>query len=338
MKKRIIQALLFMGLFSSCQKEDISLKNSAAKKQFDNPELASAVNAAAKTVYITGDITQNTVFSKKNNYVISKEVHVLDGVTLTIENNTNILIQNGIQPMRMLDRAALIFNTGSRMLAETVYFYACKENGTVETLANNGGVWFLGATPAEKDGVTTPTTAATHSSEFKAIAIYAYYLGNPDPNDLGLDDNSADDLDGVSVLGLSHSSWNVHAVTSQYSGDDGFDVSNSDITLQSLDIQNPIEDAINNTSSSIKIDKSLQIKMLDKKIFDRDLFDLEVDDGPAEVIMRKTCAVDVFGYFGDQVIFESEDMPPFDPCDCVIYKWKGTLKKGPARVHSITGD
>lgn len=45
------------------------------------------------------------------------------------------------------------------------------------------------------------------------------------------------------------------------------------------------------------------------EIFDRDIFDLETDDGPAFLRIAQNCLVNIDGIFGDQLTLISDDLP-----------------------------
>ena len=183
----------------------------------------------------------------------------------------------------------VIFDTGSKLEAKKVYFKAASASKHEEKIADNAGVWFLGSyRDAEKDGVSVVLEPWSQPSHFSASSIVTSYLGHGDPEtaknsaSLKKDDRDADDdVDGFSVLGVGNSEWDIKAVRSEFSGDDGFDVTNSRIDIDDLSIRNPTEDGMNISSSRVEIVKSLKIAMTNSIAPDRDLFDLEVDDGPS---------------------------------------------------------
>ena len=87
---------------------------------------------------ITKDINSSRTFVKSTTYVIKGAVRVLKNVELTIENGTTILLVNGSM------RSSLIFNTGSKLVAEHIYFRACDAAYNLVKTANNGsGFWGL---------------------------------------------------------------------------------------------------------------------------------------------------------------------------------------------------
>jgi hypothetical protein len=75
------------------------------------------------------------------------------------------------------------------------------------------------------------------------------------------------------------------------------------------------------------------------KVADRDLFDLETDDGAADDELPRGCHVRLRGVFGDQLHLTSSDMPkPVTTADNERrYAFSGTLKAD-ALIHSLTED
>ena len=266
---------------------------------------------------IAKDIDNSTTFVKSTTYVIKSAVRVLKNVELTIENGTTILLVNG--PMR----SSLIFNTGSRLVAEHVYFRACDAAYKLVKIANNGGLWFLGSSSnADKDNITVKYDVTP--SSFTAIRIFSAYLGRCDPN--------TDDIDAISVLGVGSNEWNISSVVSYYSGDDGFDVENSAITLKYLRVVEPKEDGLNITSSRVNILNSLEVDMGKSSKKDRDIFDLEPDEGQAYVRLEEGCNVNISGVFGDQLKLVSKDLP--QPEGDKYYEFNGELVNGQTYVYS----
>jgi hypothetical protein len=292
---------------------------------------------------VASDITRATTFRRGTTWVIDGEVHVRPGVTLTIEDGVTVLIRNGYRPKRTLDTSALIFDSGSRLKAATVTFAAADAQNRPTTEANNGGVFFLGtARSCSKDGISVDTSAASGRSSFIADSIIVSSLGRRDPAGGG-DGNDRDDIDAISLLGLGQTEWRVRAVRSDNSGDDGFDVTNSSVSLDRLTVVNPVEDGLNISSSTVQIRESLTVTMSPSTSPDRTLFDLEVDDGPSRVAIDRLAAVDLRGYWGspyDEVTLNSLDMPapPRRGTAAVWYVYTGTLRRGPAIVYSTRAD
>ena len=279
------------------------------------PEAARqrVIGFEAPIVIVTADIARSTTFRRGTTYVIDGEVHVRPGVTLTIEDGVTVLIRNGYRPKRTIDTSALVFDSGSKLKAATVTFGAADSQNRQTSEANNGGVFFLGTfRSCTKDGISVDTRTATGRSSFTADLINLTSLGRTDPLGGDGDDNDRDDIDAISLLGLAPTEWRVKAVRSDHSGDDGFDVTNSSISLDRLTVVNPVEDGLNITSSTVQIRQALTVAMSPSIAPDRELFDLEVDDGAAKVVIDRLAAVDLRGYWGnayDEVNLNSLDMP-----------------------------
>ncbi|MFA4924638.1 MAG: T9SS C-terminal target domain-containing protein, partial [Ignavibacteriaceae bacterium] len=71
----------------------------------------SVVNLSAQTqVEVSGDISTNTTWTANNNYLLNGFVHVVDGVTLTIEAGTTVYGKIGT-------KASLIVRKGGKLNA-----------------------------------------------------------------------------------------------------------------------------------------------------------------------------------------------------------------------------
>jgi hypothetical protein len=190
-------------------------------------------------------------------------------------------------------------------------------------VANNGGIWFLGSSSnAEKDKIAVKYNVTP--SSFQAIRIFSAYLGRCD--------STTDDIDAISVLGVGANEWNISSVVSYYSGDDGFDVENSAITLKYLRVVEPKEDGLNITSSRVNILNSLEVDMGKSGKKDRDIFDLEPDEGQTYVRLEEGCDVNISGVFGDQLKLVSGDLP--QPDGDKYYEFNGELVNGQTYVYS----
>ena len=294
----------------------------------------------AVIAHVSADITQNTVFRAGITYVITTEVHVTAGTTLTIEDGVQVLIRNGYVAGRNLTAAALVFDSGSRLRAGTVSFTASDATDRPTTTALNGGVFFCGAfRSGSMDNISSRSGVGVRNSSFVATRIDCSYLGRPDPR--GGDDDNTDDINGITVIGVGPNEWRVRHVSSTNAGDDGFCVTNSSISLASLTVVNPVEDGLNVTSSLVEVTGNCTVAMSRSTAPDRELFDLETDDGPSRVVFQRLAAIDLRGYWGDrydEVRLSSSDMPQPNPLRKEWYEYVGTLKKGPATVYSFNAD
>jgi hypothetical protein len=291
-------------------------------------------------VHVSADITRNTTFRAGTTYVITAEVHVTEGTTLTIEDGVRVLIRNGYVTGRNLTAAALVFDSGSRLRARTVSFAASDAGDRPATQALNGGVFFCGSfRKGTKDNISSRSGFGVRSSSFIADRIDCAYLGRPDP--VPGDGADRDDIDAVSLIGVGPTEWRVASVSSTNSGDDGFDVTNSSISMVSLTVVNPIEDGMNVTSSLVEVSGTCTIAMSRSTAPDRELFDLETDAGPARIVFQRLAALDLRGYWGDRydgVRLSSSDMPQPNPLVKEWYEFVGILRRGLATVYSINAD
>lgn len=292
-------------------------------------------------VVLNRDITRDTTFRRGCGYVVSGEVRVRAGVTVTIEDGATILIRNGRISPRTIDTSALIFDSGSALRAGTVTFASADEDCRRVREANNGGVFFCGSyRRGTKDGVSSERRF--ERSDFRAERIILDHVGRADPREGDGNNNDRDDIDAVSVIGVGRREWNIKAIESRGSGDDGVDVYNSDISLDTLIITAPTEDGLNLTSSRLEIQCYCVIDTSKESGEDRELFDFEVDNGPARVVLAKNALVKLFGRWGndvDDVRLRSAEMPkpPALGGPHARYGFTGTLTK-PATIDSSRSD
>ncbi len=291
---------------------------------------------------ISQDITRDTVLRRGLTYVVEGEVHVRVGATLTVEDGVTILIRNGYRPKRTIDTSALIFDSGSSLNAGKIVLGSADESGNKVTKALNGGVYFCGSyRTATTDGISS--TAGRPPSLFKASCIIADHIGRPDPQKGDGDDNTLDDIDAVSIIGMGENEWAISTVESICSGDDGIDITNSAITLDNLVVMAPTEDGINVTSSSIIVRKNCTVLMSRSDTVDREIFDFEIDNGPVRLSMPQGAFATLSGYWGncaDDALLTSLDMPrpPKLEAPNTFYEFCGPLRQGPLRVDSNTTD
>ena len=292
---------------------------------------------------ITGPIARNRSLGKATTWVISGEVHIRRGVSLKIADGATLLIANGVVPKSRLRRAALIFDPGSELVARRFIVRACNAEHRPVRAADNGGLWFLGTFAAgSKDGITVRRSRGGPPSVFRARSITTSHLGRRDTYrspKTGKDLDIGDDIDGLSIVGVGPEEWRVREVRSLHSADDGFDVTNSHVRLDRLEVRHPAEDGMNVSSSRVEIRRSLVLDVPRSGDADRNLFDLETDDGASYVELPKGCWVRVRGVFGDQLAVSSPDMPRPNTTDDNErrYAFSGRLAYD-AVIHSLTAD
>ena len=292
---------------------------------------------------ISGPINRDRTLGKAKTWVIFGEVHVASGVTLKVADGATILLVNGVVPESRLRRSALIFDPGAKLVAGRITVRACDSSHRPVRHADNGGLWFLGTFAAgSKDGVRVKKAIGVAPSSFRGRSITASHLGRRDTSlsrRTGKELDIGDDIDGISLVGVGPEEWRVAEVRSLYSADDGFDLTNSHVRLDRLEIRHPAEDGLNVSSSRIEIRRSLVLDVPKSRDADRDLFDLETDDGGSFVELPKGCWVGLRGVFGDQLALSSVDMPrPNTAADNERrYAYSGRLTAD-AVIYSLTAD
>ena len=298
------------------------------------------VPVAANLYEVQDDITVDTTLRAGNTYVITAEVHVRTGITLTIEDGVEVRIRNGRHRGMLLTACALIFDPGSTLRAQTVTFRAANETNAPVEVADNGGIFFLGGTrAATKDNVSS-WKLRSGTSSFVADSIVTRYLGRTDPVGGDGDGSLRDDIDGVSVIGAVFEEWRVRGVDIEYSGDDGFDLTMASIAMESVRVSNPVEDGLNLTASTLWISRSLRVDMTDSEVRDREIFDFEPDGFPVTLTLEPGARVDIRGYWdnrpSDRVIdIRSRDMPRPSLRTLVWYEYHGLLANGQTDIFSI---
>lgn len=287
------------------------------------------------TIVLSNPISTNTTINSVDTYVIESEVHVLRGVTLTIENNAKIFIKNGLikkTSPNSTQKATLVFDTGSNLLAENVTFAACDKNNLPEKKADNGGVFFLGSSSRTQRDLNIQTDLSTSLSSFKITKIKTEYLGGIAPKKIGI---RVDDFDSLQLIGLNSSEWNVQTAEIIGSGDDGLDLEDSFVTIRDLTVTTPIEDGINLSNSRLNITENLVLNVGITTRRDRDLFDVEVDRSPSIIRLAQNCTINLNGIFGNQVWLKSDDLPQKK---IGLYQYNGKATKGQSYIYSMTKD
>ncbi len=295
-----------------------------------------------KTELISQHIKKNTNFKANVIYVIDAEVRIASGVTLTIEDKTTILITNGVKPKSSIRRSALIFDQGSILKAKRFYVKAANEQYKPVKHQDNGGIWFLGNyQDSDKDGISVKVNRKKPLSSFTADMIATYYLGRHDDYispKTGKTLDIGDDIDGFSIMGVGPTEWNVSSIRSLYSADDGLDVDNSHVRFNRIEIKNPVEDGINLSSSRVEVHKSLIVDVTKDARKDREIFDIEVDDGSTFFEIYRYCSIDIKGVFGDETVLSSIDLPQPNINPHARYAFKGKSEKRSTLVYSIRRD
>jgi len=301
--------------------------------------LPPAVNGI---VEVSSDIAGDATFRAGNVYVITGEVHVLSGVTLSIEDGVEVRIRNGKENFATLTSRALIFDSGSSLVAENVIFQAANDANEPVEEADNGGVFFCGGTRnATKDDVSSQQVGPEPRWSFRATSIVANSLGRKDPPEGDGDGNGRDDIDAVSVIGMVFDEWNIEAVEINRSGDDGFDLTDSNIEMERVKVIDPTEDGVNLTSSELTVKSTgrLEVDMNDTVTTgpDREIFDFE-GPGACTLTVTREASVDIRGFwdnspFDTTIYLTSADMEQ-PRAGREEYAWSGLLENSDAVIFS----
>lgn len=263
----------------------------------------------------------NTTWSSGNKYIVADDVHVLSGVTLNVQDGADICIQNGeiFTPWNKTGRATLIFDSGSTLTAGNMIVNACDTQGYTTSVAHNGGIVFLGTLKTSvlvyKDNLINNQWSAV-PSHFQVTSLQMNYLGAEDSNpiwkNLGTKEPKViDDWDAISFIGVGPTEWfSTNQIISNNSGQNGIDVLNSKLKISRLEIYSPVEDGVNLTSSDVQILNGLVNLTYVTDVWDRDLFDFEVDWGYSLLQVLPGASVNLHGIFGDQLVYYPGDCPP----------------------------
>lgn len=300
-------------------------------------------SAVRPVVILSRDITRSRTLGRGKTWVVAAEVHVKAGVTLTVSDGATILVANGVVRGSRIRRAALVFDPGSRLRAGRLAIKACGAGHRPEKVSDNGGVWFLGTYHAgASDGIAVGKVPGAPPSSFRARSIRTECLGRGDPRrDAAARRRrgTGDDIDGFKLIGVGPDEWEVREVRTHRAADDGFCVTNSRIRMDRLIVVGPAEDGMNVSSSRVEIRKALVLRVERTAERDRDLFDMETDDGASYVELPRGCRVELHGGFGDQLQLVSRDMPKPDTRDDneTGFRWSGRLRRD-ALVFSVSED
>ncbi len=201
---------------------------------------------------IINNIKENTIFTNNYRYIIVGEIHVLSGISLYVENNTTILLRNGINinnTNRSIDYSTLIFDTGSSLIAKKLFIKSVDKYNKIVNYANNGGLVFLGSSANVTYSTynTIFSQISATSSKFCVDELIIHYLGSTTNNN-------------ITVIGNNYNEFRIKNIKSIYSGNLGLNVIKSNININKLLIYNPNGiTAIENNNSIINIIKLIKI-------------------------------------------------------------------------------
>jgi hypothetical protein len=208
---------------------------------------------------ILNNINKNTFFTNNFTYLIVGEVHVLNGISLYIEDNTTILLRNCINinnVNRSTDYSTLIFDTGSTVIAKKLFIKSVDKNNKKVKYADNGGLIFLGSTVDTQYKLynTISSQLSPITSNYSIEELIIEYLGSVNNNN-------------ITIIGVNNNEFNIKKIKSFYSGNIGLNIINSTINIDRLYINNPMGNiGIENNNSIININKSLKITITNNKM------------------------------------------------------------------------
>lgn len=81
------------------------------------PQSSASLRHSRSVELLSSDIAGSRHLAADTVWVVDREVHVLDGAELSIDDKATILILNGVVESSALRRAALIFDPGSKLTA-----------------------------------------------------------------------------------------------------------------------------------------------------------------------------------------------------------------------------
>lgn len=164
-----------------------------------------------KYIELNNNITNNKTLKKCYIYVITKPIRVSSGVTLTVENGTNIYLlnkpieENIIIPPNfdpstdnntlIINGSCLIFESGSELKSEDIYVSSCDSNYIPQSINQNCGIFFNGTrATTQYNFINVNSNITLKNSSFKNNNIYVDYLGSL----LFLVQNKSDSLYSIS--------------------------------------------------------------------------------------------------------------------------------------------
>lgn len=271
-----------------------------------------AVLAAVKPIVeVSGSINADMNMTVDNDYMITGEVHVASGVTLTIEDNVNVLIRNGNQKKivgkTFAKKSGLIFDTGSSLVAGNLFFKACDDVGNIVSSSDNAGVFFMGSSSLWQQGQIVSNFSVKNSS-FVAESIHLDYLGRMEPEINRL----SPIYPALNVIGMNIYEWKVNNVISRNAASYGVRIDRSVVTLKSLEVKNFSKSGLRLFDSRLDVIKNLSINN-DISNPRTQLFDLgqikRIEKGPSRIRIFPNAIVNVDGLANAWFSVLSEDMP-----------------------------
>ena len=174
----------------SCKKKSCKKKSCKKKSSKKNPCYQP------NYIVINNNIVNDTCWTNDKIYVIELPIRVVEGVKLTIQDNVTILLLNkssqdnvtipnpnivsATTPIELtVAGACLIFESGSKLQAETIFVNSCDENYTISNSSNNCGIFFCGTkSSSQYNLLDIESTISIYESEFYVKNIIMNNIGS----------------------------------------------------------------------------------------------------------------------------------------------------------------
>ena len=204
--------------------------------------LLSDSSTPTSTETITGEIITDTTLTSDTTWMLSGQVEVASGVTLTIEPGTTVAGVEGTN-------AWLFVQAGAKLMAEgtssqpIVFTSEAALNGETEAAGQWGGVTIIGNSANDQTGayelddVTEAGTSDATSGSLKYVTI----------NNTGIAVAPDKEINGLSLFGVS-SSTTVENITVNRSGDDGIEIWGGTVNLSDITIDGAQDDSFDTDS------------------------------------------------------------------------------------------
>ncbi|NOZ03913.1 MAG: hypothetical protein GXO92_04800, partial [FCB group bacterium] len=209
--------LIGLVLFAGCDKDPVSDKQDEGE-----------------SYEIAGNITENTTWAAKNEYILTGQTFVKPGVTLTIEAGTTIKANaddgNGLAPALIIERGAKIIADGT--LENPITFTANLPESELPQRGTWGGLIILGKAPINVDGgesfveglVGIPFGGTDENDNSGILRYVRVWYGG---RSIGQDN----EINGISLAGVGRGTTIEHCEVA-WNLDDGFEMFGGTVDLK----------------------------------------------------------------------------------------------------------
>jgi hypothetical protein len=235
-------------------------------------------------IVVNSNIVNDTCWTNDNIYVISLPIRVTEGAKLTIENNVTILLLNktsvenvvisnpnistATTPIELtVAGSCLIFESSSKLQAETIFVNSCDLNYTITNTSNNCGIFFCGTqSSSQYNFLNIQSNISIEPSQFNVKNIIMNNIGSfsflvrtppaviPPPTNFVPYTISIQDTPGsstatpptstlngipfnsITVVGCKESELNIASSTINNTGSNGLWTQNSSFIMNNLNV------------------------------------------------------------------------------------------------------